>query len=180
MRLEDKTRLFSTIQNVYGLLICNRTANAPSNTIALAIGMFEFQISRLTKDYVHDFEQYVKEQFHKDMLGTKTLQMRTIPIGQSVTPEMRIEPYNDMKRYVGGLRDDISVSNCVCRQSAEVIGGSCRHSDIRETCLTFSDAARYSIGRGIGRGGVLCFEIEIRYPVPNLCLGLNTNHNDRW
>ena len=74
----------------------------------LAIGMFEFQNSRLTKDYVHDFEQYVKEQFHKDMLGTKTLQMRTIPISQSVTPEMRIESYNDMKKYVAGLKDDIA------------------------------------------------------------------------
>ena len=55
--------------------------------------------------------------------------MRTIPIGLAVTPEMRIEPYNDMKKYVGGLRDDIAVTNCVCRESAEVIGGSCRHSD---------------------------------------------------
>ena len=25
--------------------------------------------------------------------------------------------------------------------------------------------------------GVLCFEIEIRCTIPNLCLGLNTNHN---
>ena len=117
----------------------------------LAIGMFEFQIGRLTKGYVHDFEQYTKEQFQKDMFGTKTLQMRTIPISQSITPEMRIEPYNDMKKYVGGLKGDIAVTNCVCRESAEVIGVSCRNSDLRETCLSFSDAARYMIGRGVGR-----------------------------
>ena len=78
--------------------------------IQLVVGMFEFQISRLTKDYVHDFEQYTKEQFQKDMFRTKTLQMRTIPIGLAITPEMRIEPYNDMKKYVGGLRDDIAVT----------------------------------------------------------------------
>ncbi len=119
--------------------------------IQLAVGMFEFQLGRLTKDYVHDFEQYTKEQFQKDMFGTKTLQMRTIPIGQAITPEMHIEPYNDMKKYVGGLREDIAVMNCVCRESAEVIGGSCRDSDLRETCLTFGDAARFSIGRGYGR-----------------------------
>ncbi|MGA2782413.1 MAG: 4Fe-4S binding protein [Smithella sp.] len=117
----------------------------------LVVGMFEFQNSRLTKDYVHDFEQYSKEQFPKDMFRAKTLQMRTIPIGLAVTPEMRIEPYNDMKKYVGGLRDDIAVANCVCRESADVIGGSSRHSELRETCLMFSDAARYMIGRGIGR-----------------------------
>ncbi len=111
----------------------------------LAIGMFEFQVGRLTKDYVHDFEQYTKEQFQKDMFRTKTLQMRTIPIGQSLTPEIRIEPYDDMKKYVGGLRDDIAVNNCVCRESADVIGISCRHPELRETCLTFSDAARYAL-----------------------------------
>ena len=117
----------------------------------LAIGMFEFQVGRLTKDYVHDYEQYSKEQFHKDFFGTKTFQMRTIPIGKAITSEMRIEPYNDMKKYVGGLRDDIAVANCVCRESAEVIGVSCRHSELSETCLMLSDAARYSIGRGYGR-----------------------------
>ena len=117
----------------------------------LVVGMFEFQNSRLTKDYVHDFEQYTKERFQKDMFGTKTLQMRTIPIGFAVTPEMRIEPYNDMKKYVRGLRDDIAVANCVCRESAEVIGVSCRHPELSETCLMLSDAARYSIGRGYGR-----------------------------
>jgi len=119
--------------------------------VQLAVGMFEFQVNRLTKDYVHDFEQFTKEQFAKDMLGTKTLQMRTIPIGLAVTPEMRIEPYNDMKKYVAGIRNDIAVQNCVCRESADVIGVSSRHPELRETCLMFSDAARYSIGRGLGR-----------------------------
>jgi ferredoxin len=119
--------------------------------IQLAIGMFEFQVGRLTKEYVHDFEQYTKEQFYKDVYGTKTKQMRTIPIGQSVSPEIRIAPYEDMKKYVSGLKDDISVQNCVCRESAEVIGVSCRHPELSETCLIFSDAARYSDGRGYGR-----------------------------
>ena len=119
--------------------------------IQLAIGMFEFQAGRLTKEYVHDYEQYTKEQFHKDVFRTKTSQMRTIPIGLAITPEIRIEPYNDIKKYVERLRDDISVNNCVCRESADVIGVSSRHPELRETCLTFSDAARYSIGRGFGR-----------------------------
>lgn len=117
----------------------------------LAVGMFEFQVGRLTKDYVHDFEQYTKERFQKEMFKAKTLQLRAIPIGQSLTPEMRIEPYNDMKKYVAGIRDDIAVQNCVCRESEDVIGVSSRHPELRETCLTFSDAARYSIGRGFGR-----------------------------
>ncbi len=117
----------------------------------LAVGMFEYQINRLTPGFVEDFEQYVKEQFHKDMTGAKTLQMRTIPISRSVTPDLHVEPYNDIKAYVRELKTDISVANCVCRQSTEVTGSTCRHSDIMETCMQFGTAARFVIGNGSGR-----------------------------
>lgn len=117
----------------------------------LAVGMFEFQINRLTPGFVEDFEDYVKEQFHKDIFRSKTQQMRTIPISQAVTPDLHVEPYNDIKAYVRGLKTDISVANCVCRQSTEVTGSACRHSDIMETCMQFGTAARFVIGNGSGR-----------------------------
>jgi len=117
----------------------------------LAVGMFEFQINRLTPGFVEDFEQYVKEQFHRDMTGAKTQQLRTIPVSQAVTTELHVEPYNDIKAYVRGPKTDISVANCVCRQSTEVTGGTCRHSDIMETCMQFGTAARFVIGNGSGR-----------------------------
>ncbi len=117
----------------------------------LVIGMFEFQVDRLNRGFVEDFEQYVNEQFHRDILRSKTKQMRTIPVSRAVTPDLRVEPYNDIKEYVRNLSDDIAVANCVCRQSADVIGNPCRHSQIRETCLMFSDAARFGIGRGAAR-----------------------------
>jgi len=117
----------------------------------LVIGMFEYQADRLTPDFVEDFERYVKDQFHNDIFRTKTMQMRTIPISQSVTPDLHVEPYDDIKGYVRGLKDDIAVVKCVCRQATEVTGGACRHSDIRETCLMFGDPARFYIGKGGGR-----------------------------
>ncbi len=117
----------------------------------LAVGMFEFQVGRLTRDFVEDFEQYTNEQFHKDLTSTKTKQMRTIPVSRSVTPDLRVESYNDIRLYVKNLKEDIAVINCVCRQSADIVDNPCKHSDIRETCLLFSDVARYSIGRATGR-----------------------------
>jgi len=117
----------------------------------LAVGMFEFQINRLTPGFVEDFEQYTKEQFHKDIVRAKTQQMRTIPVSQSVTPDLHVEPYNDIKTYVRGLKTDISVANCVCRQATEVTGSTCRHSDIMETCMQFGTAARFVIENGSGR-----------------------------
>jgi NAD-dependent dihydropyrimidine dehydrogenase PreA subunit len=117
----------------------------------LAVGMFEYQIDRLTPGFVEDFEQYVKEQFHRDLLHAKTQQMRTIPVSRSVTPDLHVEPYNDIRAYVRNFKSDISVANCVCRQATDVTGGACRHSDMRETCLQFGSAARWCIEKGVGR-----------------------------
>ena len=117
----------------------------------LAVGMFEFQVDRLTRGFVEDFEQYVKEQFHKDVVSTKTKQMRTVPVSRSVTPDLRVESYNDIRGYVKNLKGDIAVQNCVCRQSADIIDKPCGQSDIRETCLTFGGVARYSLEGGAGR-----------------------------
>lgn len=117
----------------------------------LAVGIFEYQINRLTPGFVEDFERYVNEQFHKDLSQTKTQQMRTIPISRSLTPELHVEPYNDIRAYVRNFKSDISVANCVCRQSTDVTGGTCRHSDIRETCMQFGSAARWCIEKGVGR-----------------------------
>jgi ferredoxin len=117
----------------------------------LVIGMFEFQVDRLTKDFAEDFEQYTNEQFHKDLLSIQTKQMRTIPISRSVTPDLRVELYNDIREYVKNLKGVIAVQNCVCRQSAEITDNPCRYSDIRETCLMFSGVARFSVERGMGR-----------------------------
>jgi len=117
----------------------------------LAIGMFEFQVDRLTRDFAEDFEQYTNEQFHKDLLSTKTKQMRTIPVSRSVTPDLRVESYNDIREYVKNLKSDIAVIKCVCRQLGDIIDKPCRHSDIRETCLMLSGVARYIVGAGVGR-----------------------------
>lgn len=117
----------------------------------LAIGMFEFQVDHLTKEFASDFEQYLKEKFRDKILNVNTVQMRTVPVKVSVTPERRIEPYIDMREYVKNIRDDIAVANCVCQQSKNLVGPRSKNSTVRETCLTFHDAARHMMGLGVGR-----------------------------
>jgi Na+-translocating ferredoxin:NAD+ oxidoreductase subunit B len=117
----------------------------------LAIGMFEGQINRITKEYARDFEQYMNEKFRDRFLQVKTVQMRTVPVRMSLAPEIRIESYMDIRKYVNGIKDEITVANCVCRQANDVTGNKCKHSDIRETCLQFHDSARFVMGQGTGR-----------------------------
>jgi electron transport complex protein RnfB len=117
----------------------------------LAIGMFESQADRLTPEYARDFFSYFDDQFYKDFYGTKTAQMRTVPISVSLKPQLHVEPYNNIRDYIKNLDDDIVVMNCVCRQARDARGHPCTHSDIRETCFSFGDVARFFLGKGTGR-----------------------------
>ena len=110
--------------------------------VQLALGIFELQVDQLSSQFVEHFEQYTREQFHKDAFSVATKQMRTIPISQAITPDMRVESYHDMKKYIRSLKEEISVAECVCRQAAEIAGGAPRRADLRETCLMFGDLAR--------------------------------------
>jgi H+/Na+-translocating ferredoxin:NAD+ oxidoreductase subunit B len=105
----------------------------------LVVGMFELQAERLTKEYAKDFKDYLKEGFYKEIAATskKTAQMRTIPINLSVTPENQIETYDNVKEIIKNATGQIAVLHCVCRESKDLLEDSCKHSEIRETCLLF-------------------------------------------
>jgi ferredoxin len=131
-----------------------------SNAGLSAGGMFDFQVNRLTKDLINDFTQYLHERFDtprppgKKPPPKRILPLRTIPIEKSIPlPEKyRISIYDDVRKLVENARGQIAVANCVCRQTKDLLGQSCRHTHLRETCLMIgSDQAKHYIGMGIGR-----------------------------
>ena len=117
----------------------------------LAVGMFEFQVDRLTPEFARDIHQYFDEAFAKEFHSKKTSQMRTIPINRSVTPEHHVGSYDDAKQLIMNSNGPFAVINCVCRQSKDLLGQPCMLSDIRETCITINEIAEVCIDRGIGR-----------------------------
>jgi len=116
----------------------------------LAVGMFEFQVDRLTPEFAQDFYQYMDEAFAKEIHTKKTSQMRTVPINRSVTPEHHIGKYDDAKQLIVDSKGPFGVINCVCRQSKDLLGQPCKLSDIRETCICIQEAAKMFINKGIG------------------------------
>jgi predicted transcriptional regulator len=78
------------------------------------VGVFELQIGRLTKEFYEYFTQYEEELLHKEMTKIKN-QVRTIPVEKSVTPELNISSYEDIKYYVEKYDGNIAVADCVCR-----------------------------------------------------------------
>jgi electron transport complex protein RnfB len=117
----------------------------------LAIGMFEFQATRLTKELHSDVREYMDGEFGKAFHTKKTSQMRTIPINEEVLPERRIGTYDGATALVMESKGPFAVLKCVCREGMDLQEEPCRLSDIRETCLLMGDFAEEVIGSKAGK-----------------------------
>ena len=100
-----------------------------------AIGSYEFQVDRMTKDFYENCEEYLENEFGKEFHKYKFPQMRPVPIGKSIKIEHKIATYDDMRQVIKNTDGQYSVLNCICKQGKDLIGNSCKTSDIRETCI---------------------------------------------
>ncbi len=66
----------------------------------LAIGMYEFQVDRLTRELQEDVGRYMVEGFAEAFHSKKTSQMRTIPIGETITPERQVGNYDSVREII--------------------------------------------------------------------------------
>ena len=117
----------------------------------LAIGMFEFQVDRITRELAGDFYAYEDEGFAEAFLEVRTKQMRTIPVNVSIQPEFPIGHYDNARVIIENSPGPFAVMNCVCRQAKEKLGENCKQTGIRETCFTLESSARYMMERGVAR-----------------------------
>ncbi|MHA1745016.1 MAG: ATP-binding protein [Promethearchaeota archaeon] len=117
----------------------------------LAVGMFEYQVSHLTKEFYADFKQYLDEAFRDEFLSTRIPQLRTIPTEGSIPPDIPIASYDHIRHLIDDFSGPIGVTNCVCKQGADLLGHSCQVTDKREICMLFGGAARQYTADGWGR-----------------------------
>src|SRR5271157_4071253 len=89
-----------------------------------AVGMYETQVNRLTRDFAQDATLYLHGEFGQEMYRTKIPQMRTIPVSKSIIiPEkFEIGTYDDIRDIIQNVDGQIGVLNCICRQNRNVIG----------------------------------------------------------
>lgn len=114
----------------------------------LAVGMFEYQINRLTKEFLLDFEQYMDEAFIYEFKKSGVPQLRTVPIEQAIEHENFVATYDDV-RHIINTRKPISVAECICRKGKKLLGKGCDKP--METCFQFGTAAYTYIAQGFGR-----------------------------
>jgi Pyruvate/2-oxoacid:ferredoxin oxidoreductase delta subunit len=119
--------------------------------IPLAIGIFEYQVDRITKDLAEDFFKYEDEGFGEALLTAKTKQMRTIPVNVEIHPEFKVGSYDNARAIIEKSPGPFAVMNCVCRQAKEKMGEPCKQTDIMQTCFTLGKSASFMMNKGVAQ-----------------------------
>jgi ferredoxin len=114
----------------------------------LAVGMYEYQVNKLTKEFLEDMSQYAEESFGLELFGYGKTQFRTVPVEASVKPEYHLPTYDELTKIIENIVGPIALGNCVCRQAHEVREEPCKVTSRHDTCLVFGDFAQMAIDEG--------------------------------
>ncbi len=116
-------------------------------TAQFVVGIWEYQVNRLTKELIKDFNEYVPY-LMKAQTSLKIQQLRVVPISKSITADMKVMDYEEAEKIIRS-QSKIVLSPCICRTEHEMIGKGC--GKLKEACFTFGGGAYYYEERGIGR-----------------------------
>jgi electron transport complex protein RnfB len=136
---------------IFGSRLLSRAGKKRYSRAPLAIGMYEAQVDRLTKELQQDFEQYSREAFAGALVAVKTKQMRTIPVNARFVPDRLVGRYDDARGLVAEGPGPWAARNCVCRQGKDLLGEPCKQTTARRVCLMIGSAARASVASGDGQ-----------------------------
>jgi len=117
----------------------------------LAVGMFELQVDRITKEFAEDYFKYEDEGFAKAILGPKTKQLRTIPVNLKIDTEFLIGSYDSSRALIEKSPGPFAVINCICRQAKQKTGEQCKQTDNMETCFSLGGTASLFLEKGVAR-----------------------------
>jgi NAD-dependent dihydropyrimidine dehydrogenase PreA subunit len=117
----------------------------------LIVGIYEYQVDKLTKGFLDDFYQYLREGWGPANSQVKTPQMRVVPVGVTIKRENPIAKYDDIKTFYEESEGPFSIINCVCRQSKDLYDKPCEITDRREVCMGVGDFAQMYNDSGWGR-----------------------------
>jgi H+/Na+-translocating ferredoxin:NAD+ oxidoreductase subunit B len=111
------------------------------------IGVYEFQLKNLDREFCQMFEEYLPH-FGMSIMPFKTKQLRVIPVQSALKTTPMVETYNRVRELVEGQKT-FAVAQCICRQEQELLGKKCNRP--RETHLVFGDFAQFYMDNQWGR-----------------------------
>ncbi len=121
--------------------------NAP-----LIVGMYEFQLARLTPDFINDLGEYTSDRkFGINFLSSKISQMRTIPIKKSINIKNHVSTYDEGFSILKESKGPFAICECICRKKKSLQGLNCKTTQRKETCLGIGELALAAVRIGMGR-----------------------------
>ncbi len=118
-------------------------------TMPLLVGIAEMHGGRATPQFWQDFASYMTEEFGRAYNSTKVSQMRTIPVGKSITVEHHVTTYDNIRDIINNTGDPIVVNRCMCRLGAAARGNPCKKTHREETCMAFGEWAKLAVKGGV-------------------------------
>jgi ferredoxin len=121
-------------------------------TLPFVVGMFEGQLNKLTPEFLADVEKYTTNKaFGLAFLSTELPQMRTIPVGKSISVEHHVTTYDHLTDIINKAEGPFAIHECMCRKLAAIKGNPCQKTSRLETCMAMGEIAKNSIATGMGR-----------------------------
>jgi ferredoxin len=132
-----------------GLIYTISRKDGPSLYIATQylIGIWEFHVNDLDPQFIRDMDEYLPTLLDYET-WSKVPQMRTLPVGRSISAQLEVYPYERAEDLVRSQKKAV-VSPCICRLERSMVGEGCGRP--LETCLSFGTAADYYERNGFGR-----------------------------
>jgi len=132
-----------------GLILSIPQDNKPPlyTVMQFAVGFWEAQVNRLDPELVQDAEEYLFT-FMDQSFWKASPQLRTIPVGKSISPRTEVMLYERAEELVR-VQKTFAVANCICRQEQHILGKGCDKP--QESCLSFGMAAEAVVRNGQGR-----------------------------
>jgi ferredoxin len=112
------------------------------------IGVWEFQVNRLTPENVKLYEKYYEEGMVPSNKTKKVAGFRVIPIQKEIQDNTEIQPFEKVSETIDA-QTRFAVADCICRKEAKMMGEGC--DKLVEACMTFGVAADYYIENQLGR-----------------------------
>lgn len=121
-------------------------------TAPLVVGMYEFQLDRLTPEFIQDFNTYTSNvKFGIEYLSTDLPQMRTIPVAKSIQPRHEVNTFDEVTTFLQQADGPFVIIECICRKKKSLAGETCKVTHRKETCLGIGDMARMLLASNTGR-----------------------------
>jgi len=111
------------------------------------VGIWEYQVGHLDPGLVADMEAYLPVLF--DAVAWQAApQMRTIPVGRSVSADLEILPHETAMALLQ-KKESFVVTPCICRKEQKMAGKGCDRP--MDACISFGAHDSYFIESGAGR-----------------------------